>query len=123
MRSSWSVVSVYDGDTFHVEGTVTYEVVADFKGLDLDAAVVVREKVRLAHCDAAELADPGGRAARDAVKSWLAAQPFAMVGFGRDKYGRWLADCERGDGTLLSAFVLALPGSVPMSLPAQLAAD
>jgi hypothetical protein len=117
---------VHDADTFHVVGTIVLPLVdavapGTLRGLDYDMVTVVREKVRVAHCNAPELSTPQGRPARDAVKQWL-SEPFRMLGYGRDNYGRWLADAQRiSDQTLLSQFVLSLPGSVPMSVREQLA--
>lgn len=122
--ATWDLVSVYDADTIHVEGLVSYLVEQDYRGLTMSAAVVVREKVRLAHCNAPELATPAGRAARARVVEWLEGEAIEMIGLGRDKWGRWLADVKRlSDGALLSAFVLTLPGSVPLELRKQLTVD
>jgi endonuclease YncB( thermonuclease family) len=123
---------VHDGDTFHVIGDVRVPLrdvagVDTLRGLAYTLGTEVKEKVRLAHCNAPELKvngkpSPLGSAARDAVKQWLLAEPFRMLGYGRDNYGRWLADVQRlSDQTLLSQFVLSLPGSEPMSVRAQLA--
>lgn len=78
------------------------------------------ETVRLAHVNAAELAAPGGREARDAVQSWLAShKALTLHCWGREKYGRLLGDLESVDG-LLSAFVLGLGGSKPLAVRKQL---
>lgn len=123
MVSGWRILAVVDGDTFHVEGTVRFDVAEAFPGLTLEAAVVVREKIRLAHCNAPERFTPEGKAAKAAVTEWLGdGSRLAMIGRGRDKYGRWLADVTRDDGQLLSAFVLGLQGSVPMELHLQMGA-
>jgi endonuclease YncB( thermonuclease family) len=104
---------VHDGDTFHVIGDVRVPL-RDVAGVDTLRG--------LAYTLGTGKPNPLGAAARDAVKQWLLAEPFRMLGYGRDNYGRWLADVQRlSDQTLLSQFVLSLPGSEPMSVRAQLA--
>lgn len=76
-----TVLSVHDGDTLRVMADLGFEVYA-------------RVDVRLAGCNAPELSQPGGQAA----KAWLAGvlpvgSPVRIVSHGADKYGgRW--DCD-----------------------------
>lgn len=67
--------------------------------------------------NAPELATASGKAALAAVEGWLAEHGpiFDLWIFGRDKYGRLLADVADPAGDRLSAFVLTLDGSVPMT--------
>ena len=81
------VVRVVDGDTLV---------------LDVDLGFRIRHEVvvRLAGIDAPEMvgaARPAGEAAKDFVKTWLAAKPWAVdevhvrTAKAPEKYGRWLA--------------------------------
>lgn len=113
-------VSVHDGDTFRVALPLHYLV----PGVIADGWV---EDVRLAHVNAAELSTGAGLAAAQAVAGWLLppggpVKRLRVYVWGRDKYGRLLADVAGPDGALLSAFVASLSGTAPMSVARQLAA-
>jgi endonuclease YncB( thermonuclease family) len=83
-----TVLSVHDGDTLRVLADLGFRVSATID-------------VRLAGCNAPELALPAGKAA----KAWLAqllpaGTPVAIVSHGPDKYGaRWDCDVAILDGT------------------------
>jgi endonuclease YncB( thermonuclease family) len=103
----------HDADTFRVSLDM---------GALIPGAKFWEEDVRLAHVDAPELSTQAGRDARDAVSIWLAAHtPGTLTVYGRDKYGRLLADYSALSGDTLSAFVARLDGSRPIDLRAQLA--
>jgi endonuclease YncB( thermonuclease family) len=123
MDAEWSLVSVYDADSFHVNGTFTGDMpfgLPGYEGRSTGIYVRVQEMVRLVRCDAAELDTALGRKARDEVRRWFAErvdpENLSLRLTGRDKYKRLLADVVARDGSTLSEFVLGLPGSVPMKL-------
>lgn len=103
-----AVESVHDGDTLRMS--------ADFAALWPDVKAFVTD-IRVAHVNAAELKTDQGKAALAAVEGWLSEHGprFELWIYGRDKYGRLLADVADDLADRLSAFVLTLPGSVPMS--------
>lgn len=109
--SPCTLSGVHDGDTIHVDVPMHFLITEVLlHGYVAD--------VRLAHVNAAELSTADGRAAA-AVTAYLAAPDraeFELLVYGRDKYGRVLADLRFSDGTLLSAYVLTLPGTVPLAL-------
>lgn len=95
----------HDGDTFRCTGDVR-PIAPDVTRWE--------PKVRLAVVNAPERGQPGSDEARDLLRAWLFGgnpgelylpKPFNLVCYGRDKYGRLLADAERGQG-LLSAHLL-----------------
>jgi endonuclease YncB( thermonuclease family) len=123
MDARWELVSVYDADSFHVNGYLHAQVAVGLPGYEGRAVgleMVVQEMIRVVLVNAAELDAPGGRAARDAVRAWFAREvdptnvPLLLKG--RDKYKRLLADVVLPDGRKLSQFILSLSGSVPMKL-------
>ena len=69
-----TVVSVHDGDTFTAI-------------LDLGFDLSFRTSVRLAGCNARELAMPGGKEARDHLAELLADQHIVLASAKWDKYG------------------------------------
>jgi hypothetical protein len=83
-------------------------------------------KVRLVWIDAAERGEPNWGRHRDFLDDWLFPEdsplttppPFNLICYGRDKYGRMLADAERGTG-LLSDYLRGL--SVPLLTARKLA--
>lgn len=77
--------------------------------------------VRIAGVNAAELATRKGKSIRLSVVAWLSATPFYDVPvFGREKYGRVLADVVRPGGELsLSSFLLT-QGAPAMAIKEQL---
>lgn len=103
-------VSNHDGDTF----TASFRMDAILQG-----AKQWEEKIRLAHVNAPELRvsgklNPVGVAARDAVAQWLIDHSVLRLDiWGREKYGRLLADAI-GEDEKLSDFVAGLTGSKPM---------
>lgn len=110
-----TLVSVHDADTFRAR-------------LPLDAlwAEIVGgavADVRVAHVNAAELSTTEGQLAQANVEGWLVArQPLRLLIYGREKYGRVLADAiSILTGDRLSDYVLGLEGSVPLSAARQLA--
>lgn len=126
MDAQWSLVSVYDGDSFHVNGTFTGELpfgLAGYEGRSCGLLIRVQEMVRVVKCNAPEMDTAAGRTARDAVRQWFAANTdirnVTLELAGRDKYKRLLADVVGVNGDRLSGFVLSLPGAVPMKLAAQ----
>lgn len=76
-----AVASVYDGDTIHVHLPLGTKPVL---GVDLWAHDV---SLRIDGCNARELADPGGKEARDNLRDLLPAGMRIRVSLGRDKYG------------------------------------
>lgn len=119
---------IHDADSFHVMGHMTASVVNDIPGYEgetIEVGKLVPEMTRLAHCNAAELSTPTGKAAQASVVAWFgdrfrAGDYIPLVPMGRDKYKRLLCDVILADNTKLSDFVLSLPGTVPMSLHDQL---
>lgn len=117
------VTDVHDGDTFHV----SLPMYALIPGVEPGGWI---EDVRLAHVNAPELSTAAGQTALTSVRGWILSKalapatggPFLLHVWGRDKYGRLLADLEATDGELLSAYVLTLGGAVPMLVHEQLAA-
>lgn len=112
IRADCTLERVVDGDTLVVR--------VDARPLHPEYATWL-PKIRLAKVDAAELNERNGALARDTVTEFFAA-PFRceLQATGRDKYGRLVADILRSDGKRLSEQILALPGSEPVSLQAQL---
>ena len=107
-----TLVEVHDADTFRVDVPITALI---------PSITEMVPNIRLAHVNAAELSTADGKAATQRVVNWFAAvQPFTLLVFGPDKYGRTLGDVLLPDGTLLSTFVLTLSGTVPMSVHKQL---
>jgi endonuclease YncB( thermonuclease family) len=108
------VESVHDGDSLTVQLPLKYlwPGVRD-----------VGEKIRLAHVNAPELATTAGKDARGEVVGWVLTHgPFELVCYGREKYGRLLADLRSTDGSgdLLSEFVAGLGGTARVTLRDQL---
>jgi endonuclease YncB( thermonuclease family) len=89
----------HDGDTFRCYG--------DVRAIIPDSHVWM-PKVRLAKTDAPEEGKEGWDKARDMLIDWLELGHFDLICFGRDKFGRLLADAQREDG-LLSAWMLSDP--------------
>lgn len=120
--------AIHDADSFHVLGFLAESVpinVLGYEGMEIDISYRVQEMTRLAHCNAAEIATPAGKAAQASVVAWFgerfsAGDPIPLVPLGRDKYKRLLCDVILSDNSKLSDFVLSLPGTVPMSLHDQL---
>jgi hypothetical protein len=111
-------LAAHDGDTFRVAVPMEVLIPGVVKG-------GWSENVRLAHVNAPELSTVQGYAAWQAVEKWLREHSgYRLHVWGREKYGRLLADLEAADGTeeglLLSTFVAALPGTKPMMLHEQL---
>jgi endonuclease YncB( thermonuclease family) len=74
------------------------------------------EDVRVAHVNAAELNTPEGKAAQSVVQAWLSGvglEGGRLHIWGREKYGRLLADLEARGGVMLSDVVIAQGGSKP----------
>ena len=101
-----SAVSVGDGDTFRCLG--------DVRPIAPDVTAWV-PKVRLAGVNTPERGQPGWEEARERLREWLERGPFNLICYGRDKYGRLLADAERGTG-LLSRYMLEAPGTRPVAV-------
>lgn len=95
-----------DGDTFRCVG--------DVEPIIPDSQRWV-PKVRLIRVNAPETGQDGAELARDMLNEWLLRGPFNLICFARDKYGRLLADADRGQG-LLSQYMLAHGWVTPMSL-------
>lgn len=104
------IVSVHDGDSLRV----SLPMWAMIPGSSVAGWV---EDVRVAHCNAPELLTDAGKAAAKAVAAWAGQQStVTLLVWGREKYGRLLADLRTESGELLSAFVLALEGTKPMTV-------
>lgn len=104
------VVSVHDADTLRV--TLELEAVwPDLLGFE--------PNLRIVHVNAPELATEDGKRATESVRAWLSfhGPSWTVLVYGREKYGRLLADLRSAEGDLLSAYVLTLTGSKPMTLP------
>jgi endonuclease YncB( thermonuclease family) len=89
-------VRAIDGDSFLASGVV------DPIAPDVTAWT---PRVRLVFTDTPERGETGWSEAKTALEGWLMLGPFNLICYGRDKYGRLLADAERGEG-LLSDFVV-----------------
>jgi endonuclease YncB( thermonuclease family) len=75
--------------------------------------------VRVAHVNAAELGTVEGDSARAAVLGWVSNSDHSvgtLLVYGRDKFGRLLADYRTNDGGVLSEMVMALVGTEPMGV-------
>jgi endonuclease YncB( thermonuclease family) len=95
-----------DGDTFRCLG--------DVSSIIPDSRLWI-PKVRIIRINAPETGQPGAEEARTMLINWLRDRPFNLICYTRDKYGRLLADAEKGAG-LLSQFLLDQKIVVPMSL-------
>jgi hypothetical protein len=60
--------------------------------IDGDTLVCDRQKVRLTNVYAAELNEPGGRAAKQRLRGLISAGEVTLRPFGTDRYGRTLAE-------------------------------
>lgn len=101
------LVRVVDGDTF-VVGVPLYPLLLDVP--------YAEPKVRLAHVNAPEKTAFGGKEATEAVAEFFGREPpFILHVYGRDKYGRLLADVEN-ETELLSRIILRMQGSKPMEV-------
>jgi hypothetical protein len=60
--------------------------------IDGDTLVCDRQKVRLTNVYAAELNEPGGRAAKQRLRSLISAGEVTLRPLGTDRYGRMLAE-------------------------------
>lgn len=101
-----SVRNQLDGDTFRCQG--------DVSPIIPDSEVWI-PKVRLIRVDAPESGQTGAQQAREALTHWLTQGKFNLICYGRDKYGRLLADAEAGAG-LLSDWMLSQNLVIPMSM-------
>lgn len=91
--------SVHDGDSFRAVG--------DARAIIPDTPIDGwQPKVRCSGVDAPERGEPGWEEAKTLLTEWLASGHFNLVCYGRDKYGRLLADAERG-GQYLSSYLQA----------------
>jgi endonuclease YncB( thermonuclease family) len=72
-------------------------------------------KVRVVRINAPESGQPGAQQAREALIHWLTQGKFNLICYGRDKYGRLLADAEAGAG-LISEYMLLHGLAVPMTV-------
>ena len=59
--------------------------------IDGDTLVCNRQKVRLTNVYAAELSEPGGRAAKRRLQAIVASGEVTLTPYGQDRYGRLLA--------------------------------
>jgi hypothetical protein len=60
--------------------------------IDGDTLVCDRQKVRLTNVYAAELNEPGGRAAKQRMRAIISSGEVALRPLGTDRYGRMLAE-------------------------------
>lgn len=82
-----------DGDSFYC--------VADVRSLMPDVKLDgFHPHVRVIGVDTPERGEDGWMEARVILDEWLRQGPFNLVCYGREKYGRLLADAERGHGLL-----------------------
>jgi endonuclease YncB( thermonuclease family) len=101
-----TVVDIHDGDTF----TLT---------LDLGFNVsLTDQKLRLAHCNAPELATAAGKAALVWVAHLMPVGTQVTVDTikvegDKEKYGRWLMQVTLPDGTDLATVMIAAGQAVP----------
>jgi hypothetical protein len=103
------VIEVHDADTMHI----SFPIHALWPDLPIASFAM-----RVAKVNAAELSTAAGKAAKVEVDEWLADHPpTELLVYGREKYGRLLADLDSSNG-LLSAFVLSI-GAKPMSIQEQ----
>ena len=64
--------------------------------VDGDTLVCNRQKIRLTNVYAAELNQPGGSAAKRRLNALVQGQEVALRPYGRDRYGRLLAEAYVG---------------------------
>ena len=83
MRAILFVVAVWSSCTFAGERCIA---------VDGDTLVCNRQKVRLTNVYAAELNEPGGRAAKHRLQALISSGELALRPFGHDRYGRTLAE-------------------------------
>jgi endonuclease YncB( thermonuclease family) len=107
-----TVLTVHDGDT------VMAAVPGLGKTLGLAAPALVT--VRVAHVNAAELDTAEGKRLRTVVRAWTTGKTFTLHVYGREKYGRVLADLIDSTGATLSS-VLIGEGAPHLSVAAALA--
>ena len=62
-------------------------------------------KLRIDHMDAPEICQPGGRAARDALRARIAGRVVQVTVSRRDDYGRWIASVSH-DGTDIAGWMV-----------------
>jgi len=60
--------------------------------IDGDTLVCNRQKVRLTNVYAAEMSEPGGRAAKQRLRAMIASGEVILRPVGTDRYGRTLAE-------------------------------
>ncbi len=91
MAIVWAVLTLGapEQDISIIEGQVTH--VRD--GDTIEIGVVV---IRLAALDCAELGTESGMQAKDAMRDLVARQMVRCTDLGPDRYGRTLAQCQRG---------------------------
>lgn len=93
--------------TFIVPATILRVHDADTLAADLDLGwhIVLRNQpIRLAHCNAPELATPAGKAALAFVNTLVkAGDQVTLMSHSLDKYGRVLASVQLPDGRDLAA--------------------
>lgn len=76
------VISIHDGDTMTLN-------------IDMGRRIIIKDSIRLYQINAPELSQPGGKEARDYLRSLvpigsiIRVQTFKNI---NDKYGRWLGD-------------------------------
>jgi hypothetical protein len=58
------------------------------------------EKIRLANIDAPELNQPGGKASRDQLRSWVVGRTVEVHKIAKDRYGRTVASMHTMDGDI-----------------------
>lgn len=104
-----SLVRVTDGDSFVCGGNVK-AIVPDSNSWT--------PRVRVIGVDAPERGEEGWEQAREHLVAWLQAGPFDLRCYGREKYGRLLADAER-DGQSLSDYLID-SGTVRPMTPQQI---
>jgi endonuclease YncB( thermonuclease family) len=86
-----STRTALDGDTFRCMGVVEPIIPDSHQWIP---------KVRVVRINAPETGMSGADRARTALIEWLQKQPFDLVCYSRDKYGRMLADAHTMNGFL-----------------------
>jgi micrococcal nuclease len=70
--------------------------------IDGDTLRCGRERVRLARVDSPEVAEGGGREAKEWLRLKVTGHRVVCVVSGRERYGRLLGECFVGEGKSLS---------------------
>lgn len=96
---SATLTRAVDGDTVHLS-------------VDVGFGMTFKGPFRLAHIDSHERGSPEGAVSTGYMKAKEGGK-FALRSIGKDKWGRWLAELIKPDGTTLNEEMLAAGHATP----------